>query len=89
MKSSVAKRSVLIDGHKTSISLEDAFWDGLREIAKGRRETLSQLVASIDKDRVHANLSSAIRLFVLGVYQDQLAPHQPKQNGSALAVMAS
>jgi predicted DNA-binding ribbon-helix-helix protein len=83
------KRSVLIDGHKTSISLEDAFWDGLREIAKGRRETLSQLVNSIDKDREHANLSSAIRLFVLGVYQDQLAPHQPKQNGSALAVMAS
>jgi predicted DNA-binding ribbon-helix-helix protein len=40
----------------------------LREIAKGRRETLSQLVNSIDKDREHANLSSAIRLFVLGVY---------------------
>ena len=89
MKSSILKRSVVIAGHKTSVSLEDAFWEGLREIATDRGQTLGQLVASIDEDRQRANLSSAIRLFVLGVYQDQLAPHQPKQNGSALAVMAS
>jgi predicted DNA-binding ribbon-helix-helix protein len=66
MKSIIAKRSVAISGHKTSISLEDTFWDCLREIANERGQTLSQLVASIDTDRERANLSSAIRFFVLG-----------------------
>ena len=70
MKSSILKRSVVIAGHKTSVSLEDAFWEGLREIATDRGQTLGQLVASIDEDRQRANLSSAIRLFVLGFYRD-------------------
>jgi len=69
MKSQVVKRSVVVGGHKTSVSLEDAFWNGLREIANRRDITLSDLVAAIDSHRDHSNLSSAIRLFVLDFYQ--------------------
>jgi predicted DNA-binding ribbon-helix-helix protein len=73
MKSSVIKRSIAIAGHKTSVSLEDEFWKDLREIAHGRRMTLGDLVQTIDADRQHGNLSSAIRLYVLGVYRDQIS----------------
>ena len=76
MRSTIAKRSVVISGHKTSISLEDAFWNDLRTIAAGRDMSISDLVESIDADRKHANLSSAIRLFVLGAYQSQIADLQ-------------
>ena len=69
MKSTVVKRSIVLAGHKTSVSLEDAFWEGLKDIAKTRRVTLRDLVGSIDFDREHGNLSSAIRLFVLSHYQ--------------------
>jgi predicted DNA-binding ribbon-helix-helix protein len=62
MKSLVFKRSVILGGHKTSISLEDAFWNDLREIARGRNMTVSELVSAIDANRQHGNLSSAIRL---------------------------
>jgi predicted DNA-binding ribbon-helix-helix protein len=72
MKSPVVKRSIVIAGHKTSVSLEDAFWKGLKEIAGERDMTLSELVASIDSDRRHGNLSSAIRLFVLDHYRNQI-----------------
>jgi predicted DNA-binding ribbon-helix-helix protein len=72
MKSLIIKRSIVIGGRKTSVSLEDAFWKSLRQIAHGRDETLSQLIASIDANRQFANLSSAIRLFVLEFYRDQL-----------------
>jgi predicted DNA-binding ribbon-helix-helix protein len=72
MKSSVVKRSVAIAGHKTSVSLEDAFWRALREIAVSRKMTLSELVASIDAGREHTNLSSATRLFILDFYRNQL-----------------
>jgi len=72
MKSPVVKRSIVIAGHKTSVSLEDAFWKGLKEIATARDMTLSDLVASIDTDRRHGNLSSAIRLFVLDHYRAQI-----------------
>ena len=65
MKSRVVKRSIVIDGHKTSVSLEDAFWTGLREIAQAQHATLSKLVGEIDRTRQQGNLSSAIRLFVL------------------------
>ena len=71
MKSPVIKRSIVIAGHKTSVSLEDAFWKGLKEIADDRNMTLSDLVSSIDTDRQHGNLSSAIRLFVLDHYRNQ------------------
>ena len=76
MKSPVVKRSIVIAGHKTSVSLEDAFWKGLKEIANGRDMTLSDLVATIDSERQHGNLSSAIRLFVLDFYRNQLSDHK-------------
>jgi len=69
MKSQIVKRSIVIAGHKTSVSLEDTFWTSLKEIAKGREMTLSDLVASIDIDRRHGNLSSTIRLLVLDHYR--------------------
>jgi predicted DNA-binding ribbon-helix-helix protein len=69
MKSPVVKRSIVIAGHKTSVSLEDAFWRGLKEIAASRHVTLTDLVGAIDTGRQHGNLSSAIRLFVLEFYQ--------------------
>jgi predicted DNA-binding ribbon-helix-helix protein len=65
MKSSVAKRSVVIAGHKTSVSLEEPFWSIMRDISAQRGMTLNRLVSTIDNDRQQANLSSAIRLFVL------------------------
>jgi predicted DNA-binding ribbon-helix-helix protein len=71
MKSLVIKRSILIAGHRTSVSVEDDFWEALHKIADQRHEILSHLIASIDADRQHANLSSAIRLYVLGFYRDQ------------------
>jgi predicted DNA-binding ribbon-helix-helix protein len=82
MKSPVVKRSIVIAGHKTSVSLEDAFWSGLKDIAGARNMTLSDLVGSIDADRRQGNLSSAIRLFVLDHYRSQLAEHG-KQAGES------
>ena len=72
MKSTVVKRSVVIAGRKTSLSVEDPFWNAMRELAKERGLTLSQLVGLIDTDRREGNLSSAIRQFVLGVYRDRI-----------------
>ena len=69
--SRVLKRSINIEGHKTSISLEDEFWNSFKEIADERGVTVTALVGAIDGGRKHANL--AIRLFVLSVYRDQLA----------------
>ena len=65
MTSPVVKRSVVIAGHKTSVSLEDAFWKGVKEIAAARKMTLSDVIAAIGQSRSQGNLSSAIRLFVL------------------------
>ena len=65
MKSPIIKRAIMIDGRKTSISLEDAFWSSLKEIAHAEGATMSELVAKIDKTRKQGNLSSAVRLFVL------------------------
>ena len=73
MKSPVVKRSVVLAGHKTSVSLEDAFWRGLKDIAWSRRMTLSDLIGSIDLDREYGNLSSALRLFVLDHFQKRAA----------------
>lgn len=77
MKSPVVKRSIVIAGHKTSVSLEDAFWKGLKDIADSRQLTLSEQVAAIDTDRRHGNLSSAIRLFVLDHYRAQTGDERP------------
>lgn len=75
MKSLVSKRSIVLCGHKTSVSLEDAFWKGLKEIASRQRLTLSELVGDIDRHRHAGNLSSTIRLFVLE--QAQATPRAP------------
>ena len=87
MKSPVVKRSIVIAGHKTSVSLEDAFWKALKEIASGRHMTLSDIVAVIDSERQHGNLSSAIRLFVLDFYRnprsDETTPRDEALEASA------
>jgi predicted DNA-binding ribbon-helix-helix protein len=76
MKSKVIKHSIVLARHKTSVSLEDEFWDALKEIAEHRKMTVSELVFGINNDREFANLSSAIRLFVLAFYRDQ-SPDRP------------
>ncbi|WP_398472731.1 ribbon-helix-helix domain-containing protein [Tardiphaga sp.] len=76
MKSSVQKRSVVINGHKSSVSLEEAFWTALKEIARGTQQTLSELVTAIDRDRKTGNLSSALRLFALAHYRENQRPSQ-------------
>jgi len=68
-KSTVVKRSVRAAGHQTSVSLEDAFWQSLKQMAREHDTTPSELVADINSKRRHANLSSAIRLFVLDFYR--------------------
>jgi predicted DNA-binding ribbon-helix-helix protein len=73
MKSPVVKRSIIIASHKTSVSLEDAFWGALKEIATARGMTLSELVTFIDVERRQGNLSSCLRLFVLDFYRAELA----------------
>jgi predicted DNA-binding ribbon-helix-helix protein len=72
MVDAVRKRSVTIAGHRTSFSLEDAFWEELVGIAQRRNMTLAELVVEIDSDR-EGNLSSALRLFVLRDLQTRLA----------------
>lgn len=74
----IIKRSVRVAGHPTSVSLEDAFWSALKEIATTRNLSLNALIAEIDAGRVEAgedaastNLSSAIRVHVLEWYRDR------------------
>ena len=73
MKSPVIKRSIVIAGHRTSVSLEDAFWKALKEIAQARHASLAELIGTIDDQRQTGNhtgnLSSAIRVFVLDHYR--------------------
>ena len=72
LKSAVVKRSIMIDGRKSSGSLEDAFWDALKEIAETQKVHVSELVSTIESERQQINLSSAIRLFVFDHYRRQL-----------------
>ena len=58
------KRSVVVSGHRTSVSLEPIFWDQLRTLASQRRISVNELVTLIDQQRA-GSLSSAIRVFVL------------------------
>src|SRR4029077_17822272 len=81
MKSSVVKRSIVIDGHKTSVSLEDAFWSGLKEIAEAQQAPLSMVVGEIDQTRQQGNLSSAIRLFVLDHVRTHFRRDSPGELG--------
>ena len=90
MKSPVIKRSIVIAGHKTSVSLEDAFWTSLKDIADDRNVTLSDLVSSIDTDRQHGNLSSAIRLFVLDHYRNPTpVPREPAVTRDLIGMRAA
>ena len=80
----ILKRSVVLAGHKTSVSLEVAFWRSLNEIATYQLMTLSALLVSIDSGRDHGNLSSAIRLFVLNFYRDQLEVREQSERVQAI-----
>jgi predicted DNA-binding ribbon-helix-helix protein len=75
MDSTVKKRSIVIGRHKTSISLEDNFWTGLRQIARERATTASELIGMLDVERNGGNLSSAIRVFVLDHYRNYVTPN--------------
>ena len=81
MKSLVVKRSIVLAGHKTSVSLEDEFWIALKKIAGDRNVILSELVGSIDPQRQHGNFSSALRLFVLEYYRRKAAEQLSNENG--------
>jgi predicted DNA-binding ribbon-helix-helix protein len=81
MKSPVVKRSIVVAGHKTSVSLEEAFWNGMKEISGIRNMTLSELVGEIDNGRQQGNLSSAIRLFVLDHFKNRAAPQDAMSMG--------
>ena len=87
MKSIITKRSVVVSGHKTSVSLEEPFWNAMKEIAYSRLLSLSELITAIDACREHGNLSSAIRLFVLSEFRDKISDpqgDQKRQNGKRL-----
>ena len=71
MQTAVIKRSIVLDGHKTSVSLENEFWNGLRDIAGKENISLSTLVGKIDRERNSCNLSSAIRVHVFSYFRAQ------------------
>jgi predicted DNA-binding ribbon-helix-helix protein len=87
VKSLIIKRSIVLDGRKTSVSLEDEFWKCLRAIADERGETLSYLVSGIDARRKNANLSSCLRIFVLEFYRDQFAKQSHAFQQREIAVL--
>ena len=74
MKSTVHKRSIVINGHKTSVSLEDAFWNALKDVARANQTSVSVVMSRIDKAREQHNLSSALRLFVVQHYRSRIQP---------------
>ena len=82
MKSPVERRSVVLGDHKTSVSLEQAFWNSMKEISRERGKTLSELVSEIDHKRQQGNLSSAIRLFVLDYFRTTASRADPNDNQS-------
>lgn len=88
MKSAISKRSIVVGGHKTSVSLEDPFWVGLKEIAQHDHQTLSKLVANIDTKRRSGNLSSSLRMFVLDYFRAheeiRIPSHDGHDNGPSM-----
>jgi predicted DNA-binding ribbon-helix-helix protein len=82
MKSAITKRSVVIGGHKTSVSLEEPFWNAVRDIAGAQEMTVSSLLRQIDLARRNTNLSSAIRVYVL---ENLRTPPAVVHNGGATA----
>jgi len=83
MKSAITKRSVVIGGHKTSVSLEEPFWSAVREIAGHQQMTVSSLLRQIDVERRNTNLSSAIRVYVLENVRSQAASAREHNGGRA------
>ena len=75
MKTAVIKRSIFINGRKTSVSLENEFWVGLHDIAKSRKITAAELVGEIDRQRTTVNLSSAIRIYVYNYFRSKEGGH--------------
>jgi predicted DNA-binding ribbon-helix-helix protein len=73
----IRKRSLAIAGHRTSVSLEPAFWDALNRLAEARGISAQGLVAEIDRDRVGGNLSSAIRVYLLAAAAEGALPKAP------------
>ncbi len=80
----VVKHSVVIAGHPTSVSVEDAFWRGLRRIAAERGLSVNALAAIVDASRGEANLSSAIRIFVLEAQSAECSPNGSTGKGRSL-----
>ena len=74
--SAVKKRSIVVGSHKTSISLEDVFWASLKEIARERATTVSEIIGALDASHERGNLSSTIRVFVLEHYHNRVANRQ-------------
>ena len=90
MKSPVVKRSIVVAGHKTSVSLEEAFWNSMKEISATRSMTLSDLVSEIDKGRKQGNLSSAIRLYVLDYFRTKAgAPSDARAENKTYAAVGA
>ena len=74
MKSLIRKHAIVINGRKTSISIEDAFWDSLNEIASARGTSVANVISLIDAHHPNTNLSSAIRVTALEFYRDRKLP---------------
>ena len=89
MESSVVKRSIVVAGHKTSVSLEDEFWKAVKEIASERDLTLSELVGKVESEREYGNLSSAIRVFVLRCYRGLINGYEATDRTQQMLVDAS
>jgi predicted DNA-binding ribbon-helix-helix protein len=83
MKSLIIKRSIMIAGRATSVSLEEPFWKAFGEIADRRHMTSSELADVINAGRNAGNLSSAIRLFVLDFYRNQISGHLEQRDGTS------
>ncbi len=88
MKSVIIKRSIVLNGHKTSVSLENEFWEGLRQIADAQKSKVSALVQRIDRERTNRNLSSAIRIFVFNNFRERLAGERASASASTAPVWA-
>jgi predicted DNA-binding ribbon-helix-helix protein len=81
--SAIIKRSIVISGHKTSVSLEDAFWARLKACAAAKQQTLSVYIGAIDVDREASNLSSTLRLHVLAqITAERDSLHHALSNGA-------
>jgi predicted DNA-binding ribbon-helix-helix protein len=88
MKTAVIKRSIFINGRKTSVSLENEFWAGLHDIAKSRKTTAVKLVEEINRQRSTVNLSSAIRIYVYNYFRREANPAQEHLDGRSLRTRA-